>query len=308
MPDGQAQAVAAFDYRAMHVRIEQVLAKDLFFIGAYPKSGTTWLVSTLNQHPEISCSGEGHFCNRFARLLESALKSHNTYIETKNRSTFGEFPPFPGFDQDQFRYLLASSIALVLSQTQGAQEAQVIGEKTPDNLGYFMHLALLFPQAKFLHVVRDARDCAVSAWFHNLRVNPDNLVKRFPTIESFAGHIATDWKNRIEHGLRFCAAYPSRCLIVHYERMFLQPRETLHAILRFLGVDADPAVVQQCISAASFQKMSGGRQPGAEDRASFLRQGKPGNWTQHFTPDMNRDFLTVAGPVMAHLGYRVSGD
>ena len=305
MPDGQAPAVDTFDYRAVHARIEQLLAKDLFFIGAYPKSGTTWLLSTLNQHPEISCSGEGHFCNRLARQLESALKTHNTYIENKNRSTFGEFAPFPGFDRDHFRYLLASAIALVLSQTQGAREARVIGEKTPDNLGYFAHLALLFPQAKFLHVVRDARDCATSAWFHNMRVNPESLVRRFPNIESFAGHIATDWKNRVELGLRFCAAYPNRCLIVHYERMFLQPRDTLDAILRFLGVDTAPEVVQQCIAATSFQKMSGGRQPGTEDRASFLRQGKPGNWTQHFTPTINRDFLAVAGPVMARLGYRV---
>ena len=35
--------------------------KDLFFVLGYQKSGTTWVATLLNAHPEIHCDGEGHF-------------------------------------------------------------------------------------------------------------------------------------------------------------------------------------------------------------------------------------------------------
>jgi hypothetical protein len=305
MPDGQAQLATAFDYLAVHGRIAEALAKDWFFIGAYPKSGTTWLQRTLNEHPEICCAGEGHFFNHFGRLLESALKTHNKYIDDKNTRVFAEFEPFPHFEQHQFSYLLASAMALVLSEAPNARGARLIGEKTPDNLGFFSHLALLFPRAKFVHVIRDGRDCAVSAWFHNQRLSPDRLKQRFPTMDAFVEYIAGDWKKRVEAGLQFGATHPGRCLIVQYERMYLQPRDTLRAILGFLGADTAPDVLQNCVEESSFRKLSGGRAPGTENRASFLRQGKPGNWQQHLTPEATRTFLSVAGELMQRLGYRV---
>lgn len=304
MPDGQIQTPPAFDYRAVHAGVEQLLAKEMFFIGAYPKSGTTWMRTMLDHHPEISCSGEGHFCNHFAKLLMTALKTHNAYIEDKNKRTFGEFAPFPLFVEDHFAYLLVSAMALVLSQSKRVPEARVIGEKTPDNLIYFPMLAQLFPQARFLHVVRDPRDCAVSAWFHNERVHPEQRDEHFPTFEGFTTHIAGEWRKLVERGLHFNAAYPERCLIVHYENLARQPEKTLGTVLEFLGADAAPAVVQHCVAAGSFQSMSGGRQPGTEDRTSFLRQGRPGNWTQHFTEQMNNDFLDIVRPAMTRVGYR----
>ena len=35
--------------------------KQMFFIGASPRTGTTWLQLLLDAHPDISCRGEGHF-------------------------------------------------------------------------------------------------------------------------------------------------------------------------------------------------------------------------------------------------------
>src|SRR5215211_2387744 len=33
----------------------------IFFVVGSPKSGTTWLMGMLNQHPEVLCQGEGWF-------------------------------------------------------------------------------------------------------------------------------------------------------------------------------------------------------------------------------------------------------
>jgi len=288
----------------LHARIQAMLAKELFFIGAYPKSGTTWLQLMLNAHPEIGCSGEGHFIDHFARHLETAMNTHNKFINRKNLTIFREFQPFPCFDSSDYRYLLRSAIALALLRAGDKQDVRMIGEKTPDNVVHFHRLEALFPAAKFLHMVRDGRDCAVSAWFHNQRINPEEQQRRFPTMNHFVQHVAANWKACVEHGLQFGEARHGRCMVVRYEDLCHHPRETLRAMLLFLGADAGAGVVRRCIAAAAFEKLTGGRVPGAEDRSSFLRRGTPGNWQEHLSADNNSSFVAVAGAAMARLGYQ----
>jgi Sulfotransferase family len=306
-----ASAVAAnpvsrepFSYQDLHAGIEHFLTKELFFIGAHPKSGTTWLQVMLNAHPEISCSGEGHFINRFAPLLETAVKTHNQLIARKNGSIFREFQPFPLFGQQEFAYLMASAISLMLMRATDYQHVRVLGEKTPDNVLHFLQLAAIFPRAKFLHVLRDGRDCVVSTWFHNLRVNPEETQRRYKGLPDFIAFMAKSWNTYVDRGLRFQAAYPDRCLTVRYEDLVANPRDSMRRVFRFLAVDVSLGVVRRCVEAGKFETMSGGRQAGIEDRTSFLRQGTPGNWRQHLTPEDNRIFLDIAGNKMMQLGYK----
>jgi len=293
-----------FSYRDLHADIETLLAKELFFIGAHPKSGTTWMQAMLNAHPEISCSGEGHLVNRFAPLLEVALNTHNQLVARKNGSIFKEFQPFPLFGKQEFGYLLGSAIALMLLRSTDYQHVRVVGEKTPDNVMHFAQLATLFPGAKFVHVLRDGRDCMVSGWFHNLRVNPGETQRRYPGLRDFVAVIANSWKAFVERGMSFHAAHQDRCFTVRYEDMVANPRDTMRAVFRFLSVDTSLDIVSRCVDAGRFENMSGGRQAGSEDRSSFLRQGRPENWRQHLTPEDNQAFLAIAGDVMARVGYK----
>jgi Sulfotransferase family len=303
MPDQGNQPSVTINYLEQHADIRNFFAKDLFFIGANPKSGSTWLQVMLNAHPDISCRGEGHFIDRLSPSLRDALKQHSALITLKNTTIFNELPPFPPFLNEHFRYLLTSAIALLLMQSANPRTARVIGEKTPNNVVHFAQLHALFPHAKFLHVLRDGRDCAVSAWFHNQRTNPEELRRRHPTFEHFAESIAQSWKVIVAAGNAFCATHPGRCLTVRYDELSLHPRETMVAVLAFLGVAADDNIVARCVDQGAFEKMSGGRLPGMEDRSSFMRQGQSGNWRQHFTPEANRRFLSIAGEAMTLSGF-----
>lgn len=304
MPDQTTALPDTFSYSEQQAGIARVLAKDLFFIGAYPKSGTTWLQVMLNAHPEIICRGEGHLLDRFAPLLEGAVNTQNNFIRQKNTTVFRGLPPFPRFEEQHLLFLLVSAIALILGRSDDRRDVRVIGEKTPDNLRYFPLLGRLFPTAKFLHVVRDGRDCAVSAWFHNLRVNAKELHRRHGTFDRFSEDTARRWTPWVEGGLRFCAARPERCMTVRYEDMVERGDDTMRAVLGFLGVEASADVVRRCIAAGAFEAMSGGRQRGIEDRGSFTRLGLPGNWRDHLTAESNGVFQAIAGEMLTRLGYQ----
>jgi hypothetical protein len=303
MSDLKTRAPPAVRYPDLHADIANFLNKGLFFIGSNPKSGSTWLQVMLNAHPDISCHGEGHFIDHLAPALRDALKKHSGLINLKNKTIFNELPPYPSFDDVHFRYLLTSAIVLLLMRPDDSRAAHVIGEKTPNNLIHFALLDALFPHAKFVHMVRDGRDCAVSAWFHNMRTNPTELLKRHHTFEQFVQHIAHGWKIIVAQGHQFCAARPDRCLTIRYSDLSLRPLETMTSAFRFLGVTADERIVARCVADGAFEKMSGGRMPGVEDRSSFMRMGQSGNWRQYLTPDANRAFLATAGDVMRLFGF-----
>ena len=50
-----------------------------------------------------------------------------------------------------------------------------------------------FPRAKFIHLVRDGRDCAVSGWFHNRRISPDWLNGAHPSLDAYSAATAVEW-------------------------------------------------------------------------------------------------------------------
>ena len=276
----------------------------LFFIGGMVKSGTTWLRLLLDAHPAINCQGEGHFFTSLMPRLRSALRDHNKFVNEKNKTIFSGFDGFPLFSERHLKQLLTAAIALILSERGGG--APIIGEKTPDNVLHFPALAAMFPTARFITITRDGRDCAVSAWFHNLRLDEAFVRETFPTFADFAGVFAKDWVRSIEAGEKFAAAAPERGLCLSYEALSRAPHDEFARVLRFLGAGSDPATVAACVEAASFDRLSGGRAPGQEDRSSHFRLGVAGAWRKQFDAPALRAFDAVAGDVLRRVGYEAS--
>jgi len=65
------------------------------------------------------------------------------------------------------------------------------------------------------------------------------------------------------------------------------PEETLHAI----------------VQEKSFENLSGGREKGEEDVTSHFRKGEPGDWVNHFTPALKREFKDRFNEVLVKTGY-----
>jgi len=94
---------------------------------------------------------------------------------------------------------------------------------------------------------------------------------------------------------------------VRYEALVEKPEAELPRLLEFLGASHDQRTARHCVEAASFEKLSGGRERGREDPKSFFRKGVVGDWENVFT---NRDrsiFNEEAGELLSELGYETGG-
>lgn len=289
---------------ALHDTVADLFRRQIFFIGGAARSGTTWLQLMLNAHPGVRCRGEGHFCDSLLPLLDQALSRHNALVHTKNATLFQNLEPFPRIVSAQGQYLLAATIALMLAE--GAGDAAIVGEKTPDNVLAVPQLRTLFPAARFIFVLRDGRDCATSAWFHNLRVEAKAMREKFPSFTEFVETFAPGWATCTDTALRQTASDPHHCICVPYEALVRTPEATLGRLFAFLGADTDPAVVRACVEAASFSRLSGGRRPGQEDRSSLFRRGEIGDWRRHFSADTCAIFERHAGALLQRCGYALA--
>src|SRR5262249_51184768 len=159
---------------------------------------------------------------------------------------------------------------------------RAIGDKSPPNSRAFAALATLFPMAKFIQIVRDGRDVAVSGWFNNLRLNERAPFNR-GSLTAYVAAIAKTWASHLANGQEFVDAYPDRIRRIRYEDLARDTEGTLAGLFDFLGVDADASVLAHCRTEASFTKRSGGRSPGEENRQSFFRKGVIGDWHNHLS-------------------------
>lgn len=281
--------------------------RGLFFIMGFLKSGTTWLQLLLDAHPEIACKGEAHFWDTFFEDLLKSVDHFNRRKQWLAETTFQDLEPFPGIDREDVAAVMRLIVSRVLQRAAGGKDARLYGEKTPNTIHYIEPAAAIFPGAKFVHLVRDGRDAAVSCWFHYQRVKPEQVAERWGgDFAAFLETSAQQWAQETAKGHAAAARWPERVIELRYEDLLAAPEATLARLLEGLGVAADEGAVADCLAAADFAKLSGGRQTGEEDRGAFFRKGVAGDWREHFDDAMAARFSELAGDQLKAYGYEAT--
>ncbi|ABG06011.1 sulfotransferase [Rubrobacter xylanophilus DSM 9941] len=309
-----------------------------FFLLGRARSGTTWLRSILNAHPEILCWGEGRFFEKsFLRedhgrwqvpnivpvsLYGAILRSEllRSWVE---RSVWSAGSGV----EEHLNALTRLAISHFLGTQLAGTGARIAGDKTPFvSAEVFGEIAAVYPEAKVIHIIRDGRDVAVSL-LHHMWNNPlseggvydlsDEELRlrdayrsgrlRPPEGSLFTGErlrrIAADWSREVgratEDGPSLLGENYAE---VRYEDLLARPEEETERLLRFLGVDAGEEAVRRCVESSGFER-SAGRRRGEEDATSRLRKGIAGDWRNVFTPEDRRIFKEAAGELLIRLGY-----
>ncbi len=171
-------------------------------------------------------------------------------------------------------------------------------------------------------VWRDGRDLMVSWYHHCLFENERHnarlveIVRRDLPFEDY-DDVRGNLPAFIEYAFT-CQRHPSfswagfvrrwhapRKGVVHtgYEALRRDTLGELGRIVRELsGRKLDPERAREIADEFSFARQSG-REPGEENKASFIRKGVVGDWKEQFTPKARRVFDRYAGEELILLGY-----
>lgn len=280
-------------YRNVLQAGDRVAAHRVFFVVGCQKSGTTWVQHLLDAHPQIACGGEAHLTDVLAPALQDALHLYNQ--TPKTNQALG--------NDELYAAIRLVADRLLCSYLDDADNKQVLalGDKTPEAAMAIPALATLYPDARFVHIIRDGRDGAVSGWAHLKRLDQTD---QFATFADYAGYFAENhWRGYIQAVRDAERALPGRVLEVRYEALHTEPESELRRVLALLGVSQDSDTISRCVEAASFDVQSGGRARGQELAESHFRKGIVGDWRNTFDDEAERRFEAAAGDLLRELGY-----
>jgi hypothetical protein len=171
-------------------------------------------------------------------------------------------------------------------------------EKTPRNVQALGYLFDNFPEARFIHVVRDGRDVVCSLRTHPRHVKRNGQWVPNTEVKPLDGCIDR-WVQDVSRGLAW--ADDPRCHLVRYEDLVAEPAATMCRLLEFLGEPWDDAVLRPP-----------DRQEGSTDTMKFPQNRRAvqpidrqsvGRWKTDLTDDELGQFNARAGELMARLGY-----
>jgi hypothetical protein len=268
------------------------------FVVGCPKSGTTWVMNQLDGHPRVVVKGEGRFAWRLVPMVAQAFnafnedqKKHSSEAVTLLRDVDLFMSARQLIDTTLWRYI----------EISGKQPSaiQAVGDKTPQHSQNMGMLNQLYPEARFISVMRDPRDAATSALHHFGK--SDGRSRE----EYFRHFIQEVWPAAIA-GARQSAerlGLGARFIEVRYEDLHRDERGEVRRMLGLIGVDAANASIDACVAAGSFKARAGGRERGNEDKSSFYRRGVVADWLNHMTPQLAEELCAPIAGLMRDCGY-----
>jgi protein-tyrosine sulfotransferase len=258
-------------------------------LGGCGRSGTTLLRMMLDSHRRICCGPESSLFRRRA-IDPRWLADRFGFPHEEVRSIYDTAESRPAF--------VEAFAALCMQKAGKVRWA----EKTPRNIGRIADIFRCFPEARFVHVLRDGRDVACS-----LRTHPRHKVvdgKLVPTgIRKPIEGCARRWVRDVEGSRRWWA--DPRFLTVRYEDLVLDPRPALGQVMTLIGEAWDDAMLAHAAADSPFRDATRFAQNpealGAVSTASLSR------WQRDLDERDRRIFKRIAGPLLVELGY-AAGD
>jgi flavin-dependent dehydrogenase/tetratricopeptide (TPR) repeat protein len=180
--------------------------RPIFIVGMM-RSGTTLMHQILNSSPEISGVGEVGFLYQDGVINRALLDETVTMTEVEE-------------EKNRFLKKVAA---------RGANSGRAM-DKYPGNYTTVGFIQLAFPEARFIHLVRDSIDTCLSIWMmpNELRQpwghQRENIVAAYKTYLS----LMAKWKELLPQGT---------ILDVSYEGLVTRPEETLRTVARFLQIE-----------------------------------------------------------------------
>jgi hypothetical protein len=268
------------------------------------RSGTTLLQRVVDAHPQIALTPEMHWITKdFKRLKWPGPKRQVTAEQVAGMMEHERFLQFD-FTRQQFEGLLGAGEPVsyktffhrFFALYGQIKQKPLVGNKTPNYVRRIPALHALWPEAKFVHLMRDGRDVCLSVlnWDH-----AGYTAGRYATwAEDRVSTTALWWKRKVQFGRQGGQALPPGLYHeVRYEDLVARPAEECAKLCAFLGVPYDEGMLR-------FHEGKTRTDPGLDAKEAWLPI-TPGlrNWrTQMPAAEVER-FEAAAGDLLDELGY-----
>lgn len=262
-----------------------------FFIVGSARSGTTLLRLILNAHPEVAVPPESRFVVELWNGSDT-VEVEDFLARLAGHKRFDTWElPLEAVRQElgaSTRVSYPDAIRAAFHAYARAHGKSRWGDKTPryvENLGL---LAKLFPEAKFVHLIRDGRNVALS--YANVPFGPKTV-----------GKAAQLWATRVKAGREAGPRLgPERYFEVRYEDLVEDAAGETKGICEFLGLDFDPGMMDYTENArGSVLPRASMYNPHVTEKP----QKNVRTWETSMPLGQVEVFEAVAGDVLSLLGY-----
>jgi hypothetical protein len=269
------------------------------YIVGVGRSGTTLLRAMLASHPELAIPEEANFRVKLSVKPERYEQANGLDLDAFVSALFAEdMFRLWGLPEEEVRMALRAAAPRSLSDAMRAlffhtarKEGKTrYGDKTPQAVMVMPRLSRLFPEARFIHLIRDGRDVALS------HVHTEGFIPS-------AGEVAIKWKTMIERGQSDGRILgPERYREVRYEQLVQKPEAVLHSLCAYIELDFHASMLRY------FERpleVLGATQHGIGSHASLHKPPTKGlrNWRDQMkAPDLEI-FEAIAGDLLERLAY-----
>ena len=254
------------------------------FIGGAGRSGTTLLRVILDSHSNIVCGPEMKVTPVVAKSWEDYQRTYLQFLKA--------FHVDSAHIDKLFREFLSGLLSPLLQKSGKGR----IAEKSPNNVFFFAHLNRIFPEARFINVIRDGRDVVASLLRMDWK-SPDG--KPIPYTQD-AKQAAQYWKQAVLAGRQFGRSQQAsrRYCEFKYEDIVTNPEATLRKLFSFLEENWEEEVL-------AFHKAK--RDLGGESSSSQvsqpLYQSSVGRWKNDLSSEDQSLLKSEIGNLLEELGY-----
>jgi Sulfotransferase family len=274
------------------------------FIVGCPRSGTTLLQRMVDAHRQIAITRETHWIAKRFERRQGVTPEGFVTPELLSWLLPDEKFTRMGIGQDELEGLVAGEepvsyatfVTGIFDLYGKGQGKRLVGDKTPGYVRRIPTLHALWPEARFVHLIRDGRDVCMSIlnW-----EKAERALGRFSTWgEDQVMTAALWWEWHVRLGREDGGSLPPKLYHeVRYEALVSEPAKECVKRCRFLDLPYDDAMLK-------FHEGRTKMKPGRDAKKAWLPiTSGLRDWSEQMRAKDLERFEAAAGDLLEELGY-----
>lgn len=201
-----------------------------FFIVGHPRSGTTLLSAIIDRHSACASTPESHYFNKTIFLVQNALNNNRDdllkILKESRFSTWGTDWEVIRKALDEKNHSAGDIFDLLVREYGNRRKITNVFEKTPVHIRHIDDILAVYPQAKFIWIIRDGRSAASSLKKVDWATNDDIKLSK-------------EWNRNMSFGLSAALRHPKAIHIVKYEGLIEDAESTVSKLMAYVDLQME---------------------------------------------------------------------